>query len=296
MVGLLDLPAELLEQIILHQDSVEDMISLASSSLQLHQVLSKPRMWRKLIVKANMVTIVKTKKNGAPVVKSSVNYSLFQMLMAFLKTTDDPEELLGLLQDHICLLHPGSPQDNNVTISLPLLTGPHCVSVLGLVLLALTDRQGQGPTIFTAMVEGPTGLEEVGKDRREGIRSVWEKAKVRRLSRDIEGRWTSRGGEQIEYVAMSWGQNVRRNICLLIPEILLLLLIFLIFVGLMISLFQIFFLLRQPPTSNFMCSSVIVSSVYTLLGYALYVMNDSEFFVNVYTRFKFVCICPVRHI
>ena len=276
---------------------------MASSSPQLHQVLSQPRIWRKLLFKANMVTIVKIKMNGAPVIKSSVNYSLFQMLMAFLKTIDDPEELLGLLQDHICLLHPGSPQDNNVTISLPLLAGPHCVTVLGLVLLALTERQGQGgPTIFTAMVMGPTGLEEVGKGRREGIRSVWEKARVRWMSIDVEGRWTSRGGEQIEYVAMSWGQKVRHNFCLLIQEILLLLFIFLNLFVLMISLFQISFLLPQPPTSNFvMCSSVIVSSVYTLLGsllgYVFYNMNDSEFLVDVYTCcLNFLCICPVRHI
>ena len=303
MVGLLDLPAELLEQIFLHHEAVEDMISLASSSSQLHQVLSQPRMWRNLLAKANMATVVKTKMNGAPVVKSAVNYSLFQMLMAFLKTADDPEELLILLQAHICLLHPGSSKDNNVTIRLPLLPGPHCVSVLGLVLLALTDWQGQGPTVLTARLKGPMGLEEVARGRKEGIRSVWEKARVRWM---VGERYV--GWEEIDYVAMSWEQKVRSRVCLLIPEVLLLLFIFLTYFLLCISLLLLvsspFPFLSQSPTSTLKqlngnivaWFSLFVSSFNTLPVYALYNMTDSELLINVYARLKLLCICPVGHI
>ena len=53
MAGLADLPAELLEQIFLQQEDGEDMISLASSSPRLHQVLAQPRVWRNLLAKTN---------------------------------------------------------------------------------------------------------------------------------------------------------------------------------------------------------------------------------------------------
>ena len=151
MAGLADLPTELLEQIFLHQEGAKDMISLSSSSPRLHQVLSQPRIWRNMLAKADMVTGVKKKT----VTESIVNYSLIQMVSVFLKAAADPEVLLGLLHSTICQLHPGVLQGSSVTVLLPLLPGPHSVSVLGLVLLALTEGQGQGPTILTVRMAGP---------------------------------------------------------------------------------------------------------------------------------------------
>ena len=76
--------------------------------------------------------------------------------MVFLKATEHGELLLSLLHDNICQLQPGSTNGSSVGVSLPLQPGPRCVSVLGLLLLAYTEGQGQGPTILTVkMVLGP---------------------------------------------------------------------------------------------------------------------------------------------
>ena len=158
MAGLADLPTELLEQIFLHQDAVEDMLSLGSSSIRLHQVLTQPRIWRNLLAKANLITVVKKKMKDPPGIRSSsrLNRSLIQKLMVFLKATEHGELLLSLLRDNTCQFHPGSTNGPSVSVSLPLQPGPRCVSVLGLLLLAYTEGQGQGPTILTVkMVLGP---------------------------------------------------------------------------------------------------------------------------------------------
>ena len=146
MAGLPDLPAELLEQIFLLLETAEDMVSLASSSIRLHQVLCKPNIWRRLLAKAKMVIHVPPDKMKCP---------LIPKMLDFLETAANSSELVALLHSAICLLRPGVPQGSSVTVLLPLLPGPHTVSIEGLMLLALTGGEGQGPTILTVRVRGP---------------------------------------------------------------------------------------------------------------------------------------------
>ena len=109
MVELLDLSTEILEQIFLHQEDMEDMISLGSSCSRLHQVLSKPNIWADLLTKAKIVTMIETKQDDKFVVKKiyKLNLQVARMLISFLTTVDAPKVLLGLLHDSVLLLHAG---------------------------------------------------------------------------------------------------------------------------------------------------------------------------------------------
>ena len=135
MIGLLDLPIEIIEQIFHQQENVEDMISLGSSCSWIHQILSKQNVWRNLLTKAKITERIHTQgKQGNG---HKVNPPVVQMLMLFLKTVDYPEVLLGLLHEHICLLYHDFP-GSSVTVGCSLNASPHTVSSLGLELLALT--------------------------------------------------------------------------------------------------------------------------------------------------------------
>ena len=148
MVGLLDLPAEIMEQIFHQQEDVGDMISLGSSCSWPHQILSKQKVWRNLLSKAKMTKRIHTE--GKQGYGYKVNPPVVQMLMLFLKTVDYPEVLLGLLHKHICLLYPAFP-GSSVTVGCSLHSSPHTVSSLGLELLALTG--GQSLTIATVHLD-----------------------------------------------------------------------------------------------------------------------------------------------
>ena len=139
MVVLLDLSTEILEQIFFQQYHVEDMVSLGTTCFRLHQVLSKPNIWRDLLTKAQLVTV----DNSKGLIKKSykVNLPIMQMLMSFLKTIDDPWDVQFLLHDQICMLYPGLP-GSSVSVSCLLPIGFHTVSSLGLQLLALTGEEG----------------------------------------------------------------------------------------------------------------------------------------------------------
>ena len=154
MASLDDLPAELLEQIFLQQEDGEDMLSLASSSPRLRQVLAQPRVWRRLLAKSNF-----TKKRMNFWCTHTVNYPLIQKMTTFLKTVEDQDLLLGLLHESIVRRHPGDKLYSSVSVRLPLLPRPYrvpqSVTVLGLLLLILTRGQGQGPTILTMRVTAP---------------------------------------------------------------------------------------------------------------------------------------------
>ena len=82
MIGILDLPIEIIEQIFHQQENVEDMISLGSSCSWIHQVLSKPKIWRNLLTKAKMVKM----KYTEGMKHYEVNTPVVLMLMCFLKT------------------------------------------------------------------------------------------------------------------------------------------------------------------------------------------------------------------
>ena len=137
MIGLEDLPTELLEHIFLQQDASEDMISLGTSSTRLHQMLTKPRMWWDLLAKAQWTTEIQKMNYGVPAKKVLVNYSLVDKLRNFLKTVDDRKLLLGLLHLNICARF--SVQELcSINVSLPLLQIPKSVSFGG---LACTEDQ-----------------------------------------------------------------------------------------------------------------------------------------------------------
>ena len=113
----------------------------------------------------------------------TVNYSLIQKLMAFLKTADDQNILLGLLHESICRRHLAK-LSARVSVRLPLLPGPQTVTVLGLLLLVLSQGQGQGPTILTVrLVTAPSlavvlGQEEEVKQLilRPSVVLLWRKS------------------------------------------------------------------------------------------------------------------------
>ena len=88
MAGLEDLPTELLEQIFLHLEAVEDMIYLGSSCSRLHQVLSQPRIWRKLMAKTKFINVFEKERHGLKVKQSFVNCFQVQQLMVFLKKAE----------------------------------------------------------------------------------------------------------------------------------------------------------------------------------------------------------------
>ena len=171
MVGLLDLSSEMLEQVFLQQDDAEDMISLGSSCSRLHQVISKPNIWRNLLAKAKMVTVIEDKKNNTPRTEACymVNSVVVKMLMEFLKTVGAQKLLGGILHETICELYPGTfplvadmkkehLPGSSVTVRCCLKRCLHCVSVLGLQLLAITGGEGASQKIITVQLEEPASL------------------------------------------------------------------------------------------------------------------------------------------
>ena len=161
----------MLEQVFLQQDDVEDMLSLGSSCSWLHQVISKPNIWRNLLAKAKMVTVIEDKKNNTPQTKACymVNSVVVKLLMEFLKTVEAPKLLIGILHETICELYPGTfplvadfrkehLPGSSVSVRCCLERCLHCVSVLGLQLLAVTGGEGAGQKIITVQLEEPASL------------------------------------------------------------------------------------------------------------------------------------------
>ena len=138
MTSLLDLSVEMLEQILLTVDSVEDVISLASSSLTFARIFAQERIWRIVLFKTEMV------KDGI------VMNNRMRTISAFLSSLPDSTSLFSLLHLTICQRFPGTNlcpasctcKEETITVSLPGQSELHEVSGLGMELLALTCRPG----------------------------------------------------------------------------------------------------------------------------------------------------------
>ena len=102
---LLCLSTELLEQVFLAQGDLKDIISLGFTCSRLHSILEQPRMWRIILARARNVGKVSKINN----LRIAMDFTKVEMLMKFLKTTDEPYKFLNtiLLHDTICQLYPG---------------------------------------------------------------------------------------------------------------------------------------------------------------------------------------------
>ena len=72
-------------------------------------ILSQPRMCRNILAKARMAAKV-TKDNNPTI---AMNFLEVEMLMKFLKTTEEPYKFLNtiLLHDTVCQLYPGDEDE-----------------------------------------------------------------------------------------------------------------------------------------------------------------------------------------
>ena len=103
-------------------------------------------MWRNILAKVV--------KDNNPTI--TLDFAEVEMLMKFLKTTDEPSKFFNtiLLHDTICQLYPGEEEEEwevfwwkdlskaKRSVIVSCSPQPHHVSVLGQKLLALTDGQG----------------------------------------------------------------------------------------------------------------------------------------------------------
>ena len=81
---LLWLSTEILEQVFLDQSDMKDIVSLGFTCSRLHRILEQPWMWRNILAKVV--------KDNNPTI--TLNFAEVEMLMKFLKTTDEPWDIL----------------------------------------------------------------------------------------------------------------------------------------------------------------------------------------------------------
>ena len=133
----------MLEQILLNVESVEDVISLGSSSPTFARILSQERIWRIILAKTEMVEDGLVMKNR------------MRTISAFLTSLPDSASLFSLLHQTISQRYPGTAtcpascqcKEETITVTFPGDSQLHEVSGLGMELLALTDRQGARHTV-----------------------------------------------------------------------------------------------------------------------------------------------------
>ena len=142
MSSLMDLSPEMLEQILLTVDSVEDVISLGSSSLTFARILAQERIWRIVLSKTEMVEDGIVMKNR------------MRTISAFLTSLPDSGPLFSLLHLTICQRFPGTNlcptsctcKEETITVSFPGESELHKVSGLG---MELSKAQVQGAIKMT---------------------------------------------------------------------------------------------------------------------------------------------------
>ena len=142
MTSLMNLPFEVLEQILLLLEDVEDVVSLGSTCVLLAGILTQLRIWRIVLAKTEMV------EHG------EVMEGRLRAMYKFLSSLPESEGIFSFLHKTIYERYPGVQGVNSVTVSFPGDPKHHSVSVLGLQLLVLTDRKTTGHTILQVQLSG----------------------------------------------------------------------------------------------------------------------------------------------
>ena len=137
MFSLVNLSSEMLEQILVQLDDVEDVVSLGSTCLRLTGILSNLRIWRIVLAKTELVE------------QGGVMEDRMRTLAAFLSSLPESEGIFSLLRKTIYERYPGTCMDR-FTVSFPADPQHHTVSLCGLQLLVLADREIAGHTILKA--------------------------------------------------------------------------------------------------------------------------------------------------
>ena len=140
MFSLLDLCPEVLEEIVLKLEEVEDVISLGSSSSYLSKIVGQERIWRLLLSRTQLVDAG----------QGRVMEDRVRAISSFLSSLADSDAFFSLLHRNIYERFPAFVQGwskGSITVSCPSSTQLHSVSVLGLELLALTEREGARHTV-----------------------------------------------------------------------------------------------------------------------------------------------------
>ena len=145
MPSLLDLPCEVLERIFKKIQNLEDVISLGSASPHLAMIVGQVSFWRLLLDK--------TKRS----LYGSVNEDEVRSLATFVSSRHRciSSVILSELHQMIYKRYPAIVQldcEQNISVSFPGDPQPHSVSVLGLELLALTDREDIRLTVHEVKV------------------------------------------------------------------------------------------------------------------------------------------------
>ena len=144
MASLLNLSLEIQEKILLHVESVEDVISLGSSSLSFARILGQERTWRIVLAKTDMVEDGLAMENR------------MRTISAFLTSLPDSAPLFSLLHQTICERYPAlcpascTCKEEAITVSFPGESELHEVSGLGMELLALTCPHGHRHRVHKA--------------------------------------------------------------------------------------------------------------------------------------------------
>ena len=141
----MNLSSEMLQLILKKLENVEDVVNLGSSCLRFTELLSNLSIWRIILAKTELVEHDRVMTNRV------------QTLTTFLSSIPDSEAIFSLLHQTIYERYPATdesrergpvvPLRNIITVSFPGDPQHHSVSLLGLKVLVLTDRQAAGHTV-----------------------------------------------------------------------------------------------------------------------------------------------------
>ena len=167
MFSLLDLCPEVLEEIVMKLESVEDVISLGSSSTDLARIVGQERLWRVLLARTELVEAV----------RGRVMQDRVRLIATFLSSLANSDAFFSLLHQNIYKRYPASGQgwmENSITVSCPTSPQLHSVSGLGLRLLVLIGREEARHTVHkvTSYWISPSLLLSLASLQREQIREL----------------------------------------------------------------------------------------------------------------------------
>ena len=150
MSSLMNLSSEMLEQILVKFEDVEDVVSLGSTCVRLKGIISSLRIWKIILVKTELV------QHG------QVMEDRMRTITSFLSSLPDSEAIFSLLCETIYERYPGIVSNrvtidsviDRVTVLFPSDPQHHSMSVLGLQLLVLADRQTASQTVLRVELNG----------------------------------------------------------------------------------------------------------------------------------------------
>ena len=130
MPSLMDLFPEILEEVVMKLESVEDVISLGSSSTDLARIIGQERIWRGVLAKTRLVEDGRVKEDRV------------RMITTFLSSIANSNAIFSLLHETIYERYPATVRGwENITVSFPSSPQLDSVTGLGLEVLALTARE-----------------------------------------------------------------------------------------------------------------------------------------------------------